>query len=199
VVLPLAVHHWLDSGEEAIMFREDKATQMAARFLQRANGKIEYIKLIKLLYLADKTMLQRHGEPIVYDKWYSIAEGPILSAIYDLIKASPEPRGGFWANHIRTVGQDVLLQADPGDDGLSRAENNIIDEVFARFGGIDRWSLVELTYTFPEWCDPGSSRIPIHYKDVLKQNGLTLDEIQDILDNIDSYDVLPRALLGITG
>ena len=57
------------------MFREDKATQMAARFLHHSNGRMEYLKLIKLLYLADKKMLQRCGEPIVYDTWYSMAKG----------------------------------------------------------------------------------------------------------------------------
>ena len=181
------------------MFREDKAIQMAARFLRYANGRMEYKKLIKLLYLADKKMLQRCGEPIVFDTWYSMATGPVLGQTYDLIQAGTEPNDDLWTNHIRTVGHDVVLQSDPGSDRLSRIENSIIDEVFAEYGSTDRWDLAKLTQAFPEWCNPGTLRIPIHYQEVLEQTALTQDEIRDILDNIASQDVLLSALSGISG
>ena len=35
-------------------FNEEKATQAALYLLSKSNGNMEYIRLIKLLYLADK-------------------------------------------------------------------------------------------------------------------------------------------------
>src|SRR5580700_11401212 len=120
------------------MFREDKATQMAARFLQLANGRMPYMKLLKLLYLADKQMLLCWGKPIVYDRWFSTKSGPVLSATYDLITAHAQDPT-YWSRYIRTDGYDVVLENDPGSDDLSRAEDRIIDDVFEKYDNSDRW------------------------------------------------------------
>jgi uncharacterized phage-associated protein len=44
-----------------------------------------YIKLIKLLYLADREALLRWGRPITTDRHVSMPKGPVVSQIYDLI------------------------------------------------------------------------------------------------------------------
>jgi uncharacterized phage-associated protein len=60
-------------------FNEQKATQAAARFLKLANGKMNYLKLIKLLYLLDRESLNRRGRPVTGDQYYSMKLGPVLS------------------------------------------------------------------------------------------------------------------------
>jgi len=50
-----------------------------------------YIKLIKLLYLADREALLRWGRPITTDCHVSMPKGPVVSQIYHLITDEPEP------------------------------------------------------------------------------------------------------------
>jgi uncharacterized phage-associated protein len=165
------------------MFREDKATQMAARFLTLAEGRLPYILLMKMLYKADKQMLVQRGKPITYDRWCSMKFGPVLSATLDLIRFSPPP-SSYWSAYIATEGQDVVLKADPGDGDLSLAEDAIIEATFRDWGHKDKWEVVEMTHKFPEWIDPGSTSNPISYKTVLEVSGFSQEEMEGILENI---------------
>jgi hypothetical protein len=83
-----------------------------------------------------------------------------------------------WRQHI-SAPQDfqIELYSDPGDDELSTAEEELIDEVFDEHGGKNRWDLVRYTHDLPEWQDPGGSSIPIAYRDILKAAGKTEAEI----------------------
>ena len=65
------------------MVQDKTTTQMAARFLKQARNKLPYIVLLKMLYLADRQMLIQYGEPITFDKWVSMENGPLLSGAYD--------------------------------------------------------------------------------------------------------------------
>ncbi len=55
-------------------FNERKATQAAAYLLQMRGGTMSYMKLIKLLYLADRAALVRFGRPITTDRYVSMTE-----------------------------------------------------------------------------------------------------------------------------
>ncbi len=171
------------------MFSEPKATQMASRFLELAGGPVHYVKLLKLMYLADRDMLTQHGKPITYDRWVRIKHGPVLSETYDLIKGKGT---GYWHQHLRTEGYSVECVAPAGTDNLSVAEQRVISGVFDRYGHPDTWDLRDRTHELGEWQDPGSTSRPIEYRDVLCAEGLPDDEIADVLANIAGQDALDR-------
>jgi uncharacterized phage-associated protein len=52
----------------ASLFNEVRTAQAAAFLLYRAGGKLPLIKLVKLLYLAERLSLKKYGEPITGDK-----------------------------------------------------------------------------------------------------------------------------------
>ena len=174
------------------MFREDKATQMAARFLSLAGGSMDYVKLLKLMYLADKQMLLERNRPIVYDAWVSMRFGPVLSQVYNMIRT---PNTGTWSKHIRTAGSCVALTADPGGDGLSRAEDDVVDSVFVKHGHKDRWDLERESHEFNEWDDPGDLEYPISYENVLAAEGFPAEIIPKILEAIAEQDRVERVLV----
>jgi hypothetical protein len=101
--------------------------------LDLAGGRISYVKLLKMLYLADKQMLIERGYPITYDRWYAMQYGPILSATYNRIRGKTVST--YWSEYIDTDTDkfDVVLKGDPGSDDLSRAEDRIIDAVFEKY------------------------------------------------------------------
>ncbi len=158
----------------SLPFDEEKATQAAALLLKLRGGQMSYMKLIKLMYLADRTALLRFGKPITMDRWYSMKHGPVLSNVLNLITdPSRVDSTGSWAQIISPPLGDrevSLLPVEIPNTRLSQAEEKIIVEVFALYGGINRWDLVELLHegkVAPEWKEPPQgSRIPISLQDI---------------------------------
>lgn len=66
------------------MFNVRKATQVAAYLIWKRGGTMSYLKLMKLMYLAEKDSLLRNEEFLTGSKLVSMPRGPVLSSVYDL-------------------------------------------------------------------------------------------------------------------
>lgn len=171
-------------------FNEAKATQAAARLLRNRGGQMSYMKLIKLLYLADREALARWGRPISTDTYVAMKHGPVLSQVLNLI-TEPFSDDTFWAKHISEPEHfSVTLKADPAGDLLSEAEDELLDETSKKFGHLNRWTLVEMVHKFPEWKDPQGSALPIEYGDILKAQNKNQDEIRVIESELNALSEL---------
>jgi uncharacterized phage-associated protein len=180
----------------ALSFREQPATQAAARLLQRGGGTLPYMKLLKLLYLADRKALLELGRPITFDRYVSMKHGPVLSQTYDLIVAEEAPdEHSYWREHISEPRDyTVRLRGEPPRGALSPAQEQVLDAVFDEFGGMDKWKLVEFTQTLPEWQDLHGSSLPIPLRDVLRAGGLEDEEAEAIENDLLGEDSLARLL-----
>ena len=99
-----------------LRFNEAKATEAAARLIELRGGKMSYRKLINLLYLADREALLRWGRPITTDRYVSMDHGPVVSNVYELIRAEPQPGSGqYWRRFVSApdANYDVSLLAPP--------------------------------------------------------------------------------------
>src|ERR1051325_2348370 len=80
------------------------------------------MRLLKLLYLANRQSLKETGDPIVDDDNFAMKDGPVLSHTYDLIKDSERDAEAqaAWNDHFKVVDR-ILIQmlSDPGTDHLS--------------------------------------------------------------------------------
>lgn len=164
-------------------FREDKATQAAARLLKLRGGRMSHLKLVKLLYLVERESLIRFGAPFTYDSYVSMPHGPVLSATLDRINERPMYEGGYWDQHITPKQNNEVGLRDADnvpDDQLSRAEEALIDEIFRTYGHLGRWDLVELTHRLPEWTDPHGSSLPIDPAAILLGKGYTEEDVADM-------------------
>jgi uncharacterized phage-associated protein len=173
-----------------LRFNERKATQAAAQLLRLRGGRMSYLKLIKLMYLADREALLRWGRPISTDRYVSMDKGPVLSRVLDLATEGDDPSGpSIWAEQISEPSHyEVELKTDAQRDELSDAELALLEEIFQKYGAKNRWELVEVTHQLPEWQDPQGSAIPITYRDILKAAGKTDLEAAAIEDEIDSLN-----------
>jgi len=52
--------------------------------------------------------------------------------------------------------------------------------VFQKFGHLNRWALVELAHSLPEWKDPDGSAFPIKVSEILAAQKKSPDEIRAI-------------------
>ena len=179
-----------------LRFNERKATQAAAHLLKLRGDGMSYMKLIKLLYLADRTALLRWGRPITTDRYVAMDRGPVLSRVLDLATDEDVPGGtSVWARHITEPEHySIQLRNDPGEDELSTAEVQLLDEVFRQHGTKTRWELVELTHKLPEWKHPQGSAIPIQYRDILKAGGKTDLEIAAVEDELEGVALVENLL-----
>jgi len=171
-------------------FREDKAAQAAALFLKLRGGKMSHLKLMKLLYLAEREALLRWRRPIIFDSCVSMDKGPVLSQTLNLLHGESETKGIWGENITSPTDNEVSLIQDPGTNSLSEAEELLIREVFSKYGSMSRWEICDKTHELPEWEDPQGSSIPIDYKDILKGAGKTDIEIASIISEIENIALM---------
>ena len=157
-----------------LRFDERKATEASALFLSLRGKRMHYMKLIKLLYLADRAAILRRGIPITTDSYVSMDHGPVVSNIYDLIRRKME--GPTWAEYISEPmgdgNKEVRLLKDVKLSSLSRAEEKLISETFEKYGHWNRYRLRDFVlHKLPEWQDPEGTSIPITIADIMKAGG----------------------------
>jgi uncharacterized phage-associated protein len=171
-------------------FDERKATQAAALLIEKSGGSINYMKLIKLLYLTNREALSRWGKPVVPDGYYSLPYGPILSKVLSLINEQLRPGTvSFWNQHISPP-QDygVRIRQNPGSDEFSAREISLFGEVFEKFGKMSEWDLVDWCHkNLQEWKDPEGSCMEIEPSDILAATGWNDEDIRAQLDEEGAY------------
>jgi len=167
----------------------------------RPNRRMSYLRLLKLLYIADRESLKETGWPVVGTEPVAMEHGPVHSKVYDLVKGGGRISSQeleHWSSHINTDGHDVVLAADPGTDSLSPYEMEKLERVCLRYEGIDRFGVSDLTHDFPEWAKnyrQGTSR-PIPLEDILWAIGRTGD-CEEILADAAEVNALNN-LLGVS-
>ena len=115
-------------------FDEVKATQAAAYLLKKNGNQMKYLGLIKLLYLADRENLKEMERSITGDRYVSMKNGPVLSAVKNLITEEDADRE-FWGKYISSPEDFVVrLKEDPGTDELCEFEEETLDRVFDQYG-----------------------------------------------------------------
>ncbi|MCL5098048.1 MAG: Panacea domain-containing protein [Candidatus Omnitrophica bacterium] len=179
-------------------FNERKAVQAAERLIIQSGGEMNYMALIKLLYLIDRESLLRFGRPVTGDAVVAMKQGPVLSAIFDRVSHRKQqlPKCA-WHNFIPRPSPyvyTVRFGDVPDISSLSEAEVALIDEVYARHRNLSEDDLVELTHKLPEWSDPGKTSKPIPFEAILRADKRGEDEIKAIQREAAADDFLDRVL-----
>jgi len=114
---------------------------------------MSYMRLLKLLYLADRRMLEKTGFPITFDRVIAMKNGPVLSETYDLIKGS-HLAAATWSQYIATEGYHARLIQTPERGELSRIAISSLNAVQDDVSHLNDWALIEkLHVDLPEWID----------------------------------------------
>ena len=157
-----------------------KTIEVVGVLLRLARGRMGYLRLLKLVYIADRDHLRAWRHPIVGTRLVAMRNGPLHSEVYNLVKGEhiAEP---LWSEYFRRDGYEIELLKDPGVSELSGAEVRTITETFDHYRALGEWDLVEVTHDFPEWIenypDPAedtSHTIP--FGDLLDAVGLQADK-----------------------
>ena len=141
---------------------------------------MSYLKLMKLLYLSDREAIDRFNRPISDDSMVSMEHGPVLSRTLDLMKQKiPSDGWSYWVTPPAHT-YDVSLNRGVTDwddlDELSRADLEVLEAVWLKFGHMNRYELRDYTHDcLPEWENPGRSSQPIEPALLLRALGRASD------------------------
>ena len=169
--------------------------------LKTKDGKMNYTKLLKLLYISDKRALKESGQTITGDKYISMNCGPVLSKVYDYIKEKNQP--DLWNRLFIKEGYDLKLLIPKnklGHDELSDFELEILDKIFNEYKNEPYTKMVNVVHLekeFPEYTDPqsiGKKSVPIKIEDILKSIGWTDDDIKSFKEEERLYQAEKKVL-----
>lgn len=163
-----------------MLFDEKKAAQVAAFFLHSGGSKLPLLKLMKLMYLAERASLTKYGEPMIGDSLFSMEHGPVLSHTLNHMNGVFESTPDGWDSWVSDrADHEIALKkhiSDPEHDLLllSDADLEILRDTWNEYGGLSKFQLRDLTHKMcDEWEDPETSSIPIPYSRLLRCVGYT--------------------------
>jgi hypothetical protein len=162
------------------LYNEVKATQLASLLLKLNGGSMDLLKCIKLLYYIEREALRRWLRPVIFDTLYSMPHGQVVSQTLDRIEYRVRPARSFLSNYLTTNSDHTIhLHADCGIDKLSRAEIDLVKEIYEKNKNKTLTQLINEHHKLPEWKDPGQSRIKTSYSDLLTHLHKSQEQIKE--------------------
>lgn len=98
------------------------------------------LRILKLLYLADKLHLSRHGRFILRDHYVAMEFGPVASNTYDLMKQ------GVAQSFAVVDKRDVVPCRDADVMAFSRTDQECLDEIVATYGRASTERLIDVAH-----------------------------------------------------
>ena len=169
-------------------FNTRKAAQVVAFFALREGGAINVLKVAKLVYLADRSNMEKYDFPITGDNFVSMDHGPVNSITYDCINGMQGDRLE-WEQFVTdragyTVGVAHPNLTEDALDHLSDAEVGTLAEVWDEFGSMSKYQVRDWTHeNCPEWENPHGSSAAIPFSRVFKYLGKTgADDLENQIE-----------------
>lgn len=184
-------------------YNPEKAAQTIAFFAMREGGSINVLKVIKLVYLADRESLRLRGHPIQDEPRFSLPHGPVNSTTLDHLNGAYRDNQPVWLKVLEAragynVGVASNKLADADLDMLSVREISILNSVWDELGHMNGNDLADWTHipeNVAEWQEPNGSRLSISLERMMAAVGLdhpierarehaSLKEAQNILASL---------------
>jgi hypothetical protein len=170
-----------------------KATQAIARLIEKSGGPVDYLRIAKLVYLADRASLQSRGIPIVGGHYYSMRKGPTIGEIMDFVGNRNAPG---WEDTVSPrFGNEIRLQGRPSFNALSDAEMDVLDATVKAHSSRTTQELVAWCHeNCPEYEQTERRRTPIQVETILKAGKKSPRQIQKVIDEAKTFEELDRLL-----
>lgn len=147
--------------------RETHTAIETISYILQKIGPADKIKIIKLIYLADKYHLLRYGRTVTGDEYFAMEHGPVGSSVKDVLSFDSlfltEDERIYLETLIERGGDANWFKSKEGAkcafEMLSDTDKEALDFVINKFAPMDQWHLRDYTHKYPEWKQ---------YEDLLK-------------------------------
>ena len=123
--------------------------------LQHFKDGLDYIKLFKIMYFAQREYLATNGLCMVEDTFKARPKGPVPALTYKVVKLvenglEPDTEGNDLSEFLSSieVGADLIVHAvkDPDMDYISEMEKEEIDNIITKYGNMESKDLSLLSH-----------------------------------------------------
>ena len=135
---------------------EIETAAQAVHYMLSRMGPSDQLKIIKLVFLADKYHLLHLGRTITRDDYLAMKRGPVPSMVCNVVYRNedflPENALGI-PDKFFILKPNWIIEARGTSeyDLLSESDKSAIDFVVSKFGHKDHGWLIDYVHTFPEW------------------------------------------------
>ena len=139
-------------------YEGDLAGAVVEKFLTLAGGAIDKSKLIRLMYLLDRTAIIEEGYAVVGGRYFSMPYGPIISEF------PVDVDQGRWDNICLRGNNVTLVGSVRHANLLSEWAEELAERIYDQYGKAPSFALVDtLRRECKEWDDSAECRrlIPI--------------------------------------
>lgn len=172
-------------------FQSRKAAQACAFFASKggANG-MDKLKIVKLLYLAERKHIVDKHAAIVWDDLFSLKNGPVPSGSLNGLDGNIHE--DVWQQFIIQHGKSKRWPArqftrDDFDE-MSNSEIRTLQAVWDEHGHRTAGQLVQYTHEHcAEYTETEGRRIPIRYDDILVATGMPKDEAIQVMADLEAW------------
>ncbi|GHT24644.1 hypothetical protein AGMMS49953_07600 [Endomicrobiia bacterium] len=182
----------------------EKIIQIVNYVLQKYDFSLNYTKLLKLLYIADRECLDRWNFTISEDNYAAMKQGMVLSGLYDFIRGNADKLSQVkWDSYFYRDNYDLRSRhrENCSYDELSEAEKEMLDEVDKKYH-FESWQYLvnEVVHKFPEWKEVedeiGNSSLKIEKEKILSVLDRDEREIKEIISSENAYEKCKNDLKG---
>ncbi len=153
----------------------------AIHYVLKKIKKADKIKLVKLIYLADKYHLIRYGRTITNDDYYAMEHGPVGTTVKEVLNFDEfnmsKKALKYASSLIEKVDKNnfkAIPDAKNDFDMLSDTDMEVLDFIVEKFGKMRQWQLRDYTHKYPDWYqyedlfkNKRTKRERIHTKELL--------------------------------
>lgn len=118
---------------------------------------IDKLKILKLVWIADRLHLRKYGSPIVWDTYFAMKFWPVASGIKNICEINEKflPIANnakeYINEYLHKFMYKIRSRKDVDFSYFSDSNIEIIKEVFTNFWNHRSSRLVDLTHKYPEW------------------------------------------------
>lgn len=126
------------------------------------NHKMGRVKLIKLLWAADRYHLRKYGRTVSSTDYVAMVHGPVSSLALDIARineefALSEPAIDYVHTYFTADSKETGMTLSPGDDHLSATDKQALAWAWDKFGTSETFELADdISHRYPEWTQYAS-------------------------------------------
>jgi uncharacterized phage-associated protein len=174
-------------------YDERRAKAAVLWLLHQHGGALDKLKLLKLLFFADRGHLAHQARPITGGHYVAMQHGPVHSELYDELRAPPAT-----ARWVQVEGHRVIADAPGNEDCLSTSDLEALHAANGKWGHFDGFSLRNITHQLEAWKKNylgDRSSYPLPYEDFF----LDIEPADGVRELLEEDDEDRRALAMLRG
>lgn len=163
-----------------------KLIEVCAKFIQLEGGTLNYLKLMKYLYLLEKKTITEFGYSISNDSIVSMKHGPVLSTTLDIIRGNYiSEEKDLWDQAFDKERYVITSKKEFDFKTLSNNELIFIETLVEEHIDKDQFGLRDYVHkTCPEWTHTNSS-LPLGFPRILQKSNLSEEEQELLMHEVE--------------